>query len=117
MSHLPFVVVAPESGFPDTDALLAPSDLRDTPAVSSSPVMSTKKGSSATRLPGWIRFPLATLLSLGLSATLYSVVPEVAGFELATVSRSLNEPWHIGALLGWKVLELAVAWGAGYDCM
>ena len=64
-----------------------------------------------------IRFPLVAILSLGLSASLYSIVPDLAGFELATVSRSLNEPWQIGALLGWRVTELFVAWSFGLDCM
>jgi len=59
---------------------------------------------------------VALVLSLGLSAGLYSFVPDVAGYELATVSRSLNEPWQIGGLLAWKMAEIAIAWSAGLDC-
>lgn len=57
------------------------------------------------------------ILSFGLSTVLHSVTAEISGFQLATASRALNEPWQIGALLGWKVVELATAWIAGYDCM
>ena len=78
--------------------------------------MDSARASQKTRLPSWFSFPVSLVLSLGLSAGLYSFVPDVAGYELATVSRSLNEPWQIGGLLAWKMAEIAIAWSAGLDC-
>jgi hypothetical protein len=56
------------------------------------------------------------IFSFGLSTLLHTVTAQYSGIQLATASRSLQEPWQIGTLLGWKVVELFVAWVAGYDC-
>jgi hypothetical protein len=56
----------------------------------------------ASKLPAPLQFPLVVVLSLSSSALLYSFASEYIDGELATVSRSLNQWWEIGALLGWK---------------
>ncbi|KAK5149078.1 hypothetical protein BJ546DRAFT_1063646 [Cryomyces antarcticus] len=69
----------------------------------------------ASKLPAVLRFPLLAILSLSASYLCTSLAAGITGYELASVSRSLNEPWQIGAVLGWKVFELAVGWFARYD--
>jgi len=103
--------------------LVGADELRTTDAGASSSNLANRMNNTITttgvqknRLPGWIGFPLAVVISFGLSAGLYSFVPDVAGYELATVSRSLNEPWQIAALLLWKLVELSIAWSSGLDC-
>ena len=55
-----------------------------------------------SKLPRPVQFPLVVVLSLVSSALLYSFAAEYTTGELATVSRSLNEWWEVGALLGWR---------------
>ena len=69
----------------------------------------------ASQLPAPTRFPLLTVLSLASSALLFSFVADSTGVELASMSRSLNEPWQAVAVLGWKVIELGVAWYMSFD--
>lgn len=119
MSHVPFVAIDSEP-----TRRLSANSLRTSTDItaSNSPTsrlaanMASKSASQTSRLPSWIGFPLAVVVSLGLSASLYSVVPDLIGYELAAVSRTLDEPWAIGSLLGWKVSELAIAWSSGLDC-
>ena len=61
----------------------------------------------ASKLPRAVQFPLVVVLSLASSALLYSLAAEYTAGELATVSRSLNEWWEVGALLGWRTLVFA----------
>lgn len=68
-----------------------------------------------SKLPTAMRFPLLVLLSLSLSALLYSVSSELMVGDLSSVSRSLNEWWQVGGLLGCKTLELAVGWWGEFD--
>lgn len=56
----------------------------------------------ASKLPTPLRFPLLVVLSLSLSSLLYSFSAEFTMGELASVSRSLNEWWEVGLLVGWK---------------
>jgi hypothetical protein len=56
----------------------------------------------ASKLPRPIQFPLVVILSLSSSALLYSLAAEYTAGELAAVSRSLNEWWEIGVLVGWR---------------
>lgn len=67
-------------------------------------------------VPRALRFPLVCAASLGLRLALYSAVADWAGLQLASVSRELGHDWQVGAVLGWKVLELAGAWWAEYEC-
>ncbi|KAI9658902.1 MAG: hypothetical protein M1821_001862 [Bathelium mastoideum] len=69
----------------------------------------------ASKLPAPTRFPLLTVLSLALSALLFSFVADSTGVELASMSRTLNEPWQAVAVLAWKVVELGVNWYLNFD--
>ncbi|TKX18838.1 hypothetical protein C1H76_9099 [Elsinoe australis] len=77
--------------------------------------MTSNPRASKSRIPGFIAFPLAVVLTLGTSAGLYSASAQLTGFELATISRNVDEPLEIGALLGWRVFELIVNWNSGFD--
>ncbi|KAF2210974.1 hypothetical protein CERZMDRAFT_44433 [Cercospora zeae-maydis SCOH1-5] len=74
----------------------------------------TTQRAAATRLPSYIKFPALTLVSLGLSAFLYTVVSPYAGPELASVSRDLDR-WQLWTVVGWKLTELFGAWYLRYD--
>lgn len=122
MSHVPFAV--PHDSFFEKPTLGA-DDLRtssDVTASSISPTtnlankMAVTSASQQNRLPVWLAFPLTVIIRFGLSAGLYGFVPEFAGYELATVSRSLNEPWQIGSFLAWRAAEIGIAFFAGLDC-
>ena len=67
--------------------------------------------------PRPLRFPTAVILSFALSASMYSFAADATDYELAGVSRRIDETWQVGGLLGWKVVELAVAWFRDYDGM
>ncbi|KAF4555653.1 Hypothetical protein D9617_2g056160 [Elsinoe fawcettii] len=125
MSHLPFLTVNPDDSTVDATAIDAQKSLSE--RISSSTVtasdltasdireMVSRTGQSRSRIPSIVAFPLAVIITLGTSAGLYSVAAELTGFELATISRSVNEPLEIGALVGWRVFELLINWGAGFD--
>lgn len=106
--------VATTTPLSDGDSLRAPSD-RTAIAASSASATSKMTRRDNEGLPAWLGYPLSIILSLALSAVFYSFVPDVAGVHFATVSRSLNEPWQIGGLVAWKVVEITVAWVAGLD--
>ena len=119
-SHVPFLAIRPDDQFstdvklresPKTNAVAPPALGMDSP-----PPLTPAPRTQASRIPKAIRFPLVCILSFSLSTILHSLTAEVSGFQLATASRALNEPWQIASLLGWKVVELATAWYAGYDC-
>jgi len=55
-----------------------------------------------SKLPGALRFPLVVVLNLFLSSLLYTFASEYTAEEYATVSRSLNEWYEVGALVAWK---------------
>ena len=55
-----------------------------------------------SKLPRFLRFPLVVVLSLTLSSMLYSFTSSFTASDLAKVSRSLDQWWEGGALLGWK---------------
>ncbi|KAF2222752.1 hypothetical protein BDZ85DRAFT_131653 [Elsinoe ampelina] len=125
MSHLPFLTVNPEDtkvnggtigadttfGAQTTMPTVTASDL----TTSDIRAMTSKTGRSRSRIPDYIAFPLAVIITLGTSAGLYSAAAELTGHELATISRRIDEPLEIGALVGWRVFELLVSWGAGFD--
>lgn len=73
------------------------------------------KTSKRERVPPSLRFPLLVLSSLTLSVLLYTFIPNITGYELATVSRSLNRPYQPVLRVVIKVLELAIAWKLGLD--
>jgi hypothetical protein len=56
----------------------------------------------ASKLPRPLQFPLVVILSLSLSALLYSFAAEYTASELSAVSRSLNKWWEVGVLVAWR---------------
>jgi hypothetical protein len=54
-----------------------------------------------SKIPPLLRFPLLILLSLTLSSMLYSFTSSQTA-DLASVSRSLDQWWQVGALVGWR---------------
>lgn len=109
-SHVPFLAVRPDNQF-STDIASAPSPPSAMDSLPEPPIAPT-----VTRIPHVVRFPAACALSLGLSALLHSFTSSITGLELATASRDATETWQVATLLGWKVVQLASAWMAGYDC-
>lgn len=113
------VIVEPAAPLVGANSVRAPGSALDasiSPTSNLATKMNTTVAAQKSRVPGWIGFPLAVIISFASSAGLYSYVPEIAGYELATVSRSLNEPWQIGGLLLWKLAEISIAWFFGLDC-
>ena len=66
-------------------------------------------------VPHSLRFPLAVLLNLTLSALLYSFTSDFRAGDLSSVSRSINEWWEVLGLLGGKIAEFAIGWYGDYD--
>lgn len=68
-------------------------------------------------LPASVRFALVYILAMGLRAGMYTMTADVAGKELATISRDPGEDVsQVGAVFAWKLVELGCIWLAGYDC-
>ena len=71
----------------------------------------------ASSVPAPLQFPLLVLLSLTLSAFLYSFTSEFTAGDLSSVSRSINDWGEVVGLLAVKTMELAVGWWGEYDSM
>ena len=114
-SHVPFLAVRPDDQFSSEVKTRDWALTNDDAAMegTEAPIVSLPH---ASRLPSWVRFPLVTILSLVISAGLYTVVSDWSGLEMASVSRDLHDEWQVAAVLGWKVISLASAWMSGYDC-
>ncbi|RDL40737.1 Uncharacterized protein BP5553_00716 [Venustampulla echinocandica] len=76
-----------------------------------------------SRLPQLLKLPLLMVLSLNLSAVLYSLSAMYldTDMDFAVISRSMeSEDWWdglamAGTLVGWRMFEVALAWFEGYD--
>lgn len=79
------------------------------------PVLAVKEPEST--FSGALHFPALVVLSLGLSATLYTVASGFTAGDLSSVSRRLDDWWEVAGLIGWKTAELAVGWWGGFDRM
>lgn len=122
-SHVPFLAVRPDEQFSTEVKKTVSNAVKPNAAPPSQPTDSAPpltpappKTYLASRVPPALRFPLLVLLSLGLSTLFRTWTSNYSGLELATASRSLQEPSQIGVLLGWKAVQLFIAWVAGYDC-
>ena len=78
-------------------------------AISSAPPMDVHI------VPHSLRFPIAVLLNLTLSASLYSITSDFRAGDLSSVSRSVNQWWEVIGLLGGKIAELAIGWYGDFD--
>ena len=108
-----------------TDGTLDPDVLRSSSDKTASGISSTSAtsnfssimtGNASPSRTSKLLFPVAAVASLGLSAVLLEYVPQLTGYELATVSRRVEEPSWILGLVGWRVFEIGVAWFGGLDC-
>jgi hypothetical protein len=70
---------------------------------------------ASSKLPSKLQFPLVALLSFSTSYVLLSITGVLTRYELAGVSRRINDGWQIAAFPAWRTVELAVGWFAGYD--
>ncbi|KAI1634133.1 hypothetical protein F4809DRAFT_620206 [Biscogniauxia mediterranea] len=71
--------------------------------------------STQSKLPKPIRFPLVAILSLSLSALGYSLAWPYTKGVLAEHVRVPDTREEIGALVGWRIFELALGWFSNYD--
>jgi hypothetical protein len=122
-SHVPFLAVRPDDQF-STEVkktarnVIKPNSPPPAQPMDSPPPLTRAppRTYAASRIPSAVRFPLLVVLSFALSTLLHTITADYAGIQLASASRSLQEPYQIGALLGWRVVEMLLAWVAGYDC-
>ncbi|KXT09441.1 hypothetical protein AC579_5984 [Pseudocercospora musae] len=114
-SHVPFLAVRPDAqysseittrDFADTNGIIDMQTARGAPA---------QAAQAASHVPTLIKFPLLVLLTFSLSSLLYSLVADFTGPELASVSRDLSAGWHIAVMVGWKLVELGIAWYMRFD--
>lgn len=117
-SHVPFLAVRPDAqyssevttrDFADTNGIIDMETVRVTPAQAARAI-------SDSRVPTVVKFPLLVTLTFSLSSLLYSLVADFTGPELASVSRDLTAGWHIAVMVGWKLVELGIAWYMRFDC-
>ncbi|KAI1098982.1 hypothetical protein F4804DRAFT_99882 [Jackrogersella minutella] len=98
------------------------------PATSTSTVVSITKiegptitmsrdrsGSTQSKLPKPIQFPLVALLSLSLAALGYSLSWSYTKGPLVPHARVLSTWTDFGIVTGWRVFELALGWFGNYD--
>lgn len=71
---------------------------------------------AASRVPTLLKFPLLVGTTFALSSLLYTLAADFTGPELASVSRDLTAGWHIATIVGWKLVELGIAWYMRFDC-
>lgn len=119
-SHVPFLAVRPDEQFSTEIKTrdFANSLLNPGPAIMDAPEAPSAlpRPPAVSRLPAFVRFPFVCIISFSLHAFLYTVTRDVAGFELAAVSRDATDDWQVATIVGWKVVALAGAFYAGYDC-
>lgn len=88
-----------------------------TPLVQNNNQPSSRKADSSTTSHAVLsfRFLAVVLSSFILSGALHSIIPNVSGYQLATVSRSLNGLDTVLQRLAYKFCELGYVWYLGYD--
>lgn len=121
-SHVPFLAVRPDDQF-STEVKSRVSDLKNAMETTTAPLDSppaltrAPRTPVASRVPKYLRLPLVIALSFGINTVLRSFTAEISGFQYAPASRDASErPELVVGLLGYKVLEMFIAWVAGYDC-
>ena len=113
-SHVPFLAVRPDDQF-SSEFQANPVDPTESPA---SPLLEhARPTTNVLRMPGAVQLPLVCALSYGLSTWLRIDTAGISGYQYASASKDVTEAWQIGALLGWKLVQLVGTWYAGYGCM
>ncbi|OJJ39214.1 hypothetical protein ASPWEDRAFT_362213 [Aspergillus wentii DTO 134E9] len=73
------------------------------------------RASRLARIPSFVRYLLVVFISLTLSSTLFSLTSGITLGELGGVSKHLDAWWEVGGLIGWKAIEIGLAWTLGFD--
>ncbi|KAH7041190.1 uncharacterized protein B0I36DRAFT_358380 [Microdochium trichocladiopsis] len=67
------------------------------------------------KLPAAVQFPLIAILSLSISALLYSLTYQFTRAPLAINERVLENWTEVALLTGWKVFQLGLGWYGNFD--
>ena len=88
-----------------------------TALIDTVPITKAPEPSSKPSLPEVLKFPLVLVLSISISELLYPLDAEFNRNALLDFSRPTfeNEITPVVAVGLWKVLELTLAWFAGFD--
>lgn len=70
---------------------------------------------AATMIPDSLHFPLIVVFSLAMQGITSGLFESYLGPELGSISRVYHQEWQVMGLVGWKVLELYIAWFARFD--
>ncbi|KAJ5749164.1 uncharacterized protein N7511_010860 [Penicillium nucicola] len=73
------------------------------------------KSSALMRIPSPARFVLVVLSSLVVSSILFTLTSSLTLGDLGPISKHLEEWWEVGVLIGWRAVEVGVAWVLGFD--
>ncbi|CAI7580602.1 unnamed protein product [Penicillium glandicola] len=66
-------------------------------------------------IPSPARFILVVLSSLIVSSFLFTVTSTLTVGDLGPISKHLEEWWEVGGLMGWRAVEVGLAWVLGFD--
>jgi hypothetical protein len=55
------------------------------------------------------------LSSLIVSSILFTLTSSLTLGDLGPISKHLEEWWEVGVLIGWRAVEVGVAWVLGFD--
>ncbi|KAJ5773996.1 hypothetical protein N7457_008892 [Penicillium paradoxum] len=61
------------------------------------------------------RFILVVLSSLVVSSILFTFTSNLTVGDLGPISKHLEEWWEVGGLIGWRAVEVGLAWALGFD--
>ncbi|KAJ5960427.1 uncharacterized protein N7479_007577 [Penicillium vulpinum] len=66
-------------------------------------------------IPSAARFTIVVLSSLIVSSVLFTFSSTLTVGDLGPISKHLEEWWEVGGLIGWRALEVGLAWVLGFD--
>ncbi|KAJ5130497.1 uncharacterized protein N7515_006536 [Penicillium bovifimosum] len=66
-------------------------------------------------IPSPARFVLVVLSSLTVSSVLFTFTSSLTAGDLGPISKHLEEWWEVAGLIGWRAIEVGLAWILGYD--
>ncbi|KAJ5551042.1 hypothetical protein N7535_001016 [Penicillium sp. DV-2018c] len=66
-------------------------------------------------IPSPARFVLVVLSSLAVSSVLFTFTSGLTVGDLGPISKHLEEWWEVAGLIGWRAIEVGLAWILGYD--
>ncbi|KAJ5132491.1 hypothetical protein N7448_006649 [Penicillium atrosanguineum] len=87
----------------------------DDPKAALTPLTAPAQPTPLARIPSPARFFLVVLSSLLVSSVLHSLTSDLTLNDLGLVSKHLEEWWEVGVLVGWRAVEVGLAWAVGLD--